>query len=80
MGVSRMETKKNNIDLFEKYYGDAKIEIRWSEGFSSYYTRVRTMKEAMIYAMNHRSFTYKNKDGNWVKFPFKNSTGLFGGK
>ena len=55
------------------------IEIRWSEGSLHSYTRVRTMKEAMIYAMNHRSFTYKNEDGNWVPFPFKNKTGLFRG-
>lgn len=60
-------------------WGNAKIEITWKSsqnlGYTCY-TRVRTMKQAMQYAIEKRGFKYKNKNNEWVSFPFKTlSTG-----
>ena len=46
--------------------GNAKINITWNSdkdlGYTCY-TTVRTMKEAMVYAIEKRGFKYKNENG-----------------
>ena len=50
------------------------IEITWNSsenlGYTCY-TRVRTMKEAMQYAIEKRGCKYKNENNEWVQFPFR---------
>jgi hypothetical protein len=58
----------------KSHWGDAKIEITWNSsenlGYTCY-TRVRTMKEAMQYAIEKRGFKYKNENNEWVQFSFR---------
>jgi len=58
----------------QRLKGNAKINITWNSdkdlGYTCY-TTVRTMKEAMVYAIEKRGFKYKNENNEWVPFPFR---------